>query len=304
MPIREFFHLLHMVDDFDAAEARFDAVLAPQTYRSKHWSDFDKRWASLSVIGPDFVVELAEAGHAEADLGSPLPKFYARHGQHLHSFAWFVDPDDLDPLIQRMRGRGVHVLDPYPAVPADDGGVPRAHTIFTYPKDTFGQLEFQSRAMLGMRHHDPRATPEWTGGFWRDEHPLGIERTSHMTTVVADLDRARAFYEEVLDAPAFHAETNDERRSAFVKVGDEAVIELAEPRSTGSRLEHDLAEHGELPHGVTFKVADLDAAERHVDKAGVRVAERSRDTLTLEPADMCNAVIAFTTRSLPGDPRA
>ena len=299
MPIREFFHLLHIVDDFDGAQARFDAVFSPQAYTTKHWSDFDKRWASLTVIGPDFVLELAEPGRAEADLGSPLPKFHARHGEHLHSFAWFVDPTDVGPMVDRLRGRGIRVIEPYGEGPDN----PRARTFFTHPKDTFGQLEFQSRSAGGRRHRDPHLADDWSGAWWRDEHPLGLERLSHLTTVVPDLDRARALYDEMLDAPAFHTETTGDRRSAYVMVGTETVVELAEPLPGDSRLGRDLAAHGALPHAVTFKVADLDAAGRHVAQCGVRVAERTGDTLTLEPADMCNAVVAFTTRLLPGDPR-
>jgi catechol 2,3-dioxygenase-like lactoylglutathione lyase family enzyme len=176
-------------------------------------------------------------------------------------------------------------------------------TFFTYPKDTFGQLEFQGRHGAGIGHRDPHLSPEWTGAFWRDEHPLGIERTSHLTTVVRDVDRARPFYERVLGASVFHTETTDGRRSAFAMVGNETVVELAQPLTGDSLLGRDLAGHGELPHAVTFKVRDVDAAERHVDVCGMRVADRSGETLVVEPADLCGAVVAFTARSLPGDPR-
>ena len=81
------------------------------------------------------------------------------------------------------------------------------------------------------------------------------------------------------------------------------MIELAQPVSEGSRLAADLAAHGELPHSATFRVRDLAAAEHHVEKVGVRVAERDSTPLTLEPADCFGAVWSFTERDLPGDPR-
>ena len=62
---------------------------------AKSWSDFDKRWASLSVVGPDFVLEIMEPSKVEADRDSPLPKFRYRHGQHLHSLSWYVDAEDM-----------------------------------------------------------------------------------------------------------------------------------------------------------------------------------------------------------------
>jgi catechol 2,3-dioxygenase-like lactoylglutathione lyase family enzyme len=300
MPIREFFHLMQIVDDFDAAEERYQALLAPHVYHPKRWSDFDLRWASLAIVGPDFVLEIMEASKQPEHRHAPLPKFYARHGQHLHSLSWFVDDEDMGNLIEHMKARGVRIITPYEEHPERADQEPM-QTFFTYPKDTFGQLEFQSVSRYGQR--DPHLSPDWSGAFWRDEHPVGLERMSHITTAVEDLERACTFYEEVLDAPAFHQEEGRQHRSAFVMVGTETVVELAQPTTTTSRLGQDLAEHGELPHAVTFKVADLEAVEKHLSAIGMGVAERMDATIIVDPADLSNALVGFTTRQLPGDPR-
>jgi catechol 2,3-dioxygenase-like lactoylglutathione lyase family enzyme len=300
MPIREFFHLMQIVDDFDDTERRYGSLLAPDVYAPKRWSDFDLRWASLAVIGPDFVLEIMEPSKQTEHLNSPLPKFHARHGQHLHSMSWFVDDDDMTKFMDRMKAWGVRVISPYEGRTESPDAAP-PQTFFTHPKDTFGQLEFQALSSDG--HRDPHLSSEWSGAYWRDEHPLGLERTSHITTVVGDLDRACSFYDEVLDAPAFHREAGPDRRSAFVMVGTETVVELAEPTSHGSRLGKDLADHGELPHAVTFKVGDLGAVEAHVATIGMRISERSDSTIFVEPEDLSNALVGFTTRLLPGDPR-
>ena len=55
---------------------------------------------------------------------------------------------------------------------------------------------------------------------------------------------------------------------------------------------------------MTFKVADLDAVANHLAAAGFGTAERSDDSIVVEPADLFNAVVRFTTRSLPDDPRS
>src|ERR1700722_3904281 len=106
MPIRELFHFMQIVDDFDATQAFYDDLFAPATFMAKSWSDFDKRWASLGNIGPDFVLEIMEPSTAPDDLGSPLPKFHQRHGQHWHSFSWFVDGEDMPALIKRFEDYG------------------------------------------------------------------------------------------------------------------------------------------------------------------------------------------------------
>ncbi len=105
-------------------------------------------------------------------------------------------------------------------------------------------------------------------------------------------------------AVTFHEEASTIVRSAFLLVGLNTVIELAQPVSEGSRMAADLAAHGELPHSATLRVRDLAVAEAHVEKLGIGVAERSSDSVTLDPADCFGAVWSFTERDLPGDPRA
>ena len=294
MPVRELFHFMQIVDDFDGAQRFYDALMDPQTFSPKHWSDFDKRWASLGVVTPNFVLEIMEPSAAPEDLSAPLPKFRARHGQHWHSLSWFVDPEDMAALVDRLQGYGVRVITPYPAEEA----VPR--TIFTHPKDTFGQLEIQA-IDLGSGW-DPRFTEGFSGARWLDG-PLHLERASHLTTVVSDLDRARQFYEKCLEAVPFHESSAPDRHSVFALVGNETVVELAQPTSADSRLARDLAEHGELPHAATFKVRDLGSATAHLGNLGLRFEHEGDATVTLEPAQAFGALLSFTEAALPGDPR-
>ena len=58
--------------------------------------------------------------------------------------------------------------------------------VWTHPRETPGQLEF---AIIERNTIDPRLQPAWSNEFWRERHPLGIERASHITTVVRDLER-------------------------------------------------------------------------------------------------------------------
>ena len=53
---------------------------------------------------------------------------------------------------------------------------------------------------------------------------------------------------------------------------------------------------------MTFRVRGIDAVERHADKLGVRVADRSETSLTLDPHDCFGAVWSLTEAALPGDP--
>ena len=148
------------------------------------------------MIG-DFMIEVIEPSDAPEDQQAPLPKFRGRFGQHFHSLSFFVDVPDLIPLFNRLRMNGVRIAKPGGGMFADGDDVVPGNTIFTHPKDTFGQIEFEGLNEL-WQGHDPRFSGDWSGAWWRDEHPLGIERVSHFTTIVTDLDRGRELYENVL----------------------------------------------------------------------------------------------------------
>ncbi len=300
MPIREFFHLIHVVDDQGEVDAWYDEVFKPQRFIERNWSDVEKRWASLAMIG-DFMIEVIEPGSAPGEEATPLGRFRSRFGQHFHSLAWYVDTPDVRPLFDELRADGVRIAKPGGGMFAD-GDVDPGPTIFTHPKDTFGQLEFVALDEF-WRERDPRFGANWSPSVWRDDHPLGIERVAHFTTIVTDIQKARAFFEGPIGGHLVHTDTSASAESAFVFVGSDSIVELVKPAVDDSRLGVDLAQNGELPHGCTFKVVDLEAAERHIEKVGVGVAERSGDGFTLEPADCFGAVYAFTSRVVPGDPR-
>jgi catechol 2,3-dioxygenase-like lactoylglutathione lyase family enzyme len=301
MAILEFFHLIHIVDDEDEVDRWYDEVFTPRRFRPKHWLDVEKRWASLSMIG-DLMIEVIEPSSDAADQGAPLGRFQNRFGQHFHSLSWYVEAGGIKPLFDRLRAMGVRIAMPGGGM-FPEGDIDPGAAIFTHPKDTFGQLEFVETAPGG---HDanPRFRPGWAPDWWADTQRLGIRGVSHFTTVVADLDRAQALYEQGLGARVLSRSASPDQESAFMLVGSETVVELARPLRAGTLLAEDLAANGQLPHSCTFPVGDLDAVERHVEKVGVGVAKRAGETLTLDPADCFGARYAFTSASVGADPRA
>ena len=229
-----------------------------------------------------------------------MSKFRTRFGQHFHSLAWYTDEGGIKPLFDQLRAMGVRVAKPGGGV-WPEGDVDPGPTIFTHPKDTFGQLEFVD--VVNWKDKDPRFGPGWDPTWHRDRHPLGIHRVSHFTTIVADLQRATALYEQALQGRVVQKASTPDRDSVFVVVGSETVVELAQPTSPTGRLADDLASNGELPHACTFTVRDLDAVERHMADVGVPRRGAGRRYLTLNPADCFNALYRFTTTAIPGDPR-
>jgi hypothetical protein len=104
------------------------------------------------MIG-DFMIEVIEPSKVPEDQQAPLPRFRNRFGQHFHSLAWYVDVPDQRPLFDRLRAAGVRIAKPGGGMFDDGDDVVIGNTIFTHPKDTFGQIQFEGLNEL-WRGHD------------------------------------------------------------------------------------------------------------------------------------------------------
>jgi catechol 2,3-dioxygenase-like lactoylglutathione lyase family enzyme len=288
MTIGRLYHLIHIVDDLDAAQSFYGSVFPLETYTDHEWSDYDKRLASLSIITDNFVIEVIQPSRAEEDRDVALPKFGHRFGSRLHSMAWYSD--DVPGLAERFRAAGIRVL---------DGGY---GTIFTHPKDTFGQLQFQT-GPPEVAVPDPRLVAGWTLSTESIEHPLGLLRASHVTTMVSDLDAATKLYDGPLAGQLLHERADDDARHAYFLVGTDTIVDVAQPVRDGTALADDLERAGQLPHSFTMLVRDLDAARRHLASVDVPVVELDTTTVLVDPAVSYGARIELTSEPVPGDPR-
>jgi catechol 2,3-dioxygenase-like lactoylglutathione lyase family enzyme len=299
MPVRELFHIMAIVDDLDAAQAVVERLFDPETMMEKSWSDFDKRWATISLMGTDFSFELMEPSVADEDAEYPLVKFGKRFGSHLHSLAWYVDAEEEAALASRLIDHGVRVVDPRGGLLAADGLDDLPPTLFTHGRDTFGQLEFQVPGAM----RDPRLGDDWSDERWRVEHPLGLQRLDSTTVLVRDLDPAKALFVDVLEGRLVHEREDGDGARAYVLVGTNTMVELLCPAGEDSRWGGELAHNGELPVALTLLVRDLAAARRHVEGCGVAIAEQTEHTFTTDPASTFGVPFSFTTVRIPGDPR-
>ena len=304
--IGELFHIIHVSEDLIELDDWYTRVFGAQRFMEPSYSEAMQRDATLTLIGADFVAEPMSppGGENESPLQETmLGRFQARHGRHLHSIAWYVT--DEGPLWDRLTASGVRV----------NGGTGTPQTgrpplvstggIFAHPKDAHCQLEFMAVGDAGYMATDPRKAADFSAKFWTDEHPLGIQRTSHLTVVVRDLEKASKLYEEALGGRKFHTATSAENgtESAFFAVGPGPAVELAMPVGPGL-AQDDLKQHGEIMHAVSFRVRDLAAAEAHMRKHAISVRDRTDQTITLEPDDTYGAIFRLTTADTPDDPRA
>jgi catechol 2,3-dioxygenase-like lactoylglutathione lyase family enzyme len=287
------FHLLHVVNDLDAADAWYDRVFSVRRF-VRNYMKAAMRKASLVLIG-DFVMEPAQPVQKPGWEKSALGKFYNRFGQHFHSIAWYVD--DLPETCRALSEHNIRLFDMV-GKPVTDPG--RGDAVWSHPQDTHAAFEF---AVAPRFFIDPRLQPGWSMEFPRERHPLAIERASHITMLFRDLGDARHVYGDALGAKLIHQqETAGQKRSAFYAVGEDTVIEAAQPLSPSSPEGRELEQAGEGIYSVTFKTRNLNRAAGHLRANDVRF-EVGDHTLAINREDAFGMVLRFTDEPLPNDPR-
>jgi catechol 2,3-dioxygenase-like lactoylglutathione lyase family enzyme len=287
------FHLLHVVSDLDAADEWYDRIFAVRRF-VRNYMKAAMRKASLVLIG-DFVMEPAQPVQKPGWEKSALGKFYTRYGQHFHSIAWYVDD-----LRQTSIDLGNHKIRLFDMVGNPVTEAVRGDAVWSHPQDTHAAFEF---AIAPKFFIDPRLQPAWSIEFARDQHPLGIERASHITVLFRNLDDARGIYGEALGGKLIHQESSQHKQSLFFAVGEDTVIEAVQPLAASSPEGQDLERAGEGIFSVTFKTKNLNRAADHLRAHKQRIEFDGANTLMINRDDAFGMVIGFTDRSIPNDPR-
>lgn len=291
--IGKLFHLTHVVDDIDTVDKWYDEIFAV----TRFYHGYEKlagRVASLIAIG-DVIMEPMMPARMENLRNLSVKKFHDRFGQHFHSIAWYVD--DVEAISERLDQANLRL---YNIVGAQVKPPHKMAAIWTHPRETPGQLEF---ALYGDFTKDPRFEPTWSNAPWR-EHPLGIERASHIGVVVRDLPAAKRLYCDTLGGMLIHEEEIPGRkRSAFVAIGEDTVVELIQSHSPTSLEGRDLEKNGEGIYSLIFKTKDLGKARDFLKTKGLQPEPDGADSIVLGPDQAFGMVLGFTQRNLPNDPR-
>ena len=288
------FHLLHVVNDLDTVDGWYDDVFAVRRF-VRNSMKAAMRKASLVLIA-DFVMEPAQPlRHLPGWEKSALGRFYSRYGQHFHSLAWYVD--DLAETCARLTERKIRVFDMVGNAVTTPS--PKDGAIWTHPQDTHAAFEF---AAVPKFFIDPRLQPGWSIAYARDHHPLGIERASHVTVLFRDLNEARAVYQHALGGTLIHEdEVPGRKRSRYYVVGEDTIIEAAQPFSPTSPEGIELAEVGEGIYAVTFKTRNVKRAAEHLLAKGQRLTEEG-DSLVLDRNQAFGMVIGLSETDVPNRP--
>jgi catechol 2,3-dioxygenase-like lactoylglutathione lyase family enzyme len=292
--IGKLFHLTHVVGNLAAVDQWYDEVFAVTRYY-RGYEKLAGRDASLIAIGEVIMEPMMPARVANLQNQS-VKKFHDRFGQHFHSIAWYVD--DVREISAQLDRNGLRLFN---IVGKQVKPGEESFAIWTHPKDTYGQLEF---AAIGKYTIDPRLQPAWSNNFWQQQHPLGIERASHITVVVRDLPSAKRLYCDILGGKLIHEEeTASRKRGAFVAVGEDTVVELAQPLSQTSPEGREMETNGEGIYSVTFTTRDLARANAFLKSKQLRPEPDGTESIVLGKDQAFGMVVGFTQRKLPNDQR-
>jgi hypothetical protein len=294
------FHVIHMTDDLRELDGWYYDIFSVHRYMPDSYGSAEVRDASLVLLGDLCIEPLAPAFRMEGWNDMPLGRYYRRHGRRLHSLAWYVD-EGLDDLFHDLIGAGVRC---YGTGGVKLDGSESMLALFTHPRDTCTQLEFVDTKVASMLQ-DPRFRPDWNPAWWADRHPLHVRKFSHATVTTRDVNRALEVYVGVLKGRLIHEGDvgSHGSRSAFVLVGDDLIVELAQPAHESSPLAHDMQRYHESLYSLTYKVADLEEAEEYLARKGVKFSVSNGTVLVSDPATTQGCVMEFSALDVPGDPR-
>ena len=290
-------HTIHMSDDVNKLNAFYRDVLGGFAFMGIDELNFlpnEDRWASLLMVSSVCIETMAPKMPANPDF--PVGKFYTKFGQHLHSVGYAVD--DLPGLAQRMIDKGIYIGAP------GGGKIEKLEegTQYFYPspRDTAGLMV----ELCAFEMQDPSSKETWTElERLFAQHPMTYDRFNYITLGVRDLDAAIKTYVDIMQAIPIKEGIDQEQGFKFMTVHIGAsLLQLAQPLEMDTDLGRHVEKYGNFIYSLTWKIRDIDSAEKWLNSKGVRTTRPRPDLLATNPEDSLDAPLFFTTEVLPGDP--
>ncbi len=298
------YHPSHHVPDLAEAEAWFERVfgrrsmpLASMARDAPPRSGYPVDYSTFTLIG-DVLFDTID------------PKRYVLRGvqryptvdePHLKGFGWYVD--GIADAYRELRRYGIELVSQLDERAVGDDPPTAAGSsmplYFTVPADVGLRYEFVPTMRFPL---DARTEPGWVLPPISADDPLGIERASHHTVLTDQPERALKLVVDVLGGDVVHEGRNEllGAASTCVRVAD-AVFEYSVPdEGTPAHADWAKGAPNDTYHAITWKVADLERVEGHLEEEGVRIRARSDDTVITDPATSLGVPWGFTTARPPG----
>ena len=147
--------------------------------------------------------------------------------------------------------------------------------------------------------NDLRLRPDWSPDWWRDHHPLGIEKLSSVATATGNLEAAKKFYREVFEFKPLGERTVESEGATVAAfwVGD-FVLEVMQPASRATPLADFVASHGGGVFSVNFKVKSVPKAADYLKSKSLRMTGDTNRRFTIDPRDSFGGRFTFLNEEL------
>jgi len=276
------FHTTHIVDDITPVWKKHMEVFGAFAFRETYQEELDVEMLCMYIADHGY-----EPMAPQSDR-SPLMPYLKTAGNSMHSFEMYVaDPKAAAAETERLGGQ---------VVPGGD-------SFFMFHPRTTGGIIVQAanghRDPLGMTGNDPYYLPSWNPE-WLVGHASGISRLAAMVFGVADVEKSRSFFTEILDGTDVGTKpAADGTPRQFVDVAGE-IICLGGPEGDGTdAFSQYAAGRNSCFYALCWVVADLEQTEAYMKARGLRTTHEgcALGAFAIEPDDMFGVRHEFTTTS-------
>jgi 4-hydroxyphenylpyruvate dioxygenase-like putative hemolysin len=290
LKVDKMLHVMHAIESDEkrrGAEKFYLDVFAAQTYYDAHPVPGLERDETLTLIGKTTIIPMAPV-----DEVSEVGKVIRSYASRFMGIALKVK--DIHQADAHMKSKGIH--------PTYFDPIYLDVFFFTNPKETCGiPFEFCQVEMP----NDLRLRPEWSPDWWRDHHPLGIEKLSSVATATGNLEQAKKFYREVFEFELLGERNLDSEgaKVAAFRVGD-FVLEVMQPLTAGTALADFVSRYGGGVYSVNLKVKSTAKAADYLRSKKLRLIGDPQRRFSIDPHASFGARFTFLSEEIPNIPSA
>jgi methylmalonyl-CoA/ethylmalonyl-CoA epimerase len=283
-------HMTHVAADVPtrlALEKWYLEVFGAQTYYEARPVEGLDRDETLILIG-----ELCLIPQCSTNLNSEQGKLRASFAGRFAQMA--IKIPEVESQDAHFRQHGITPICLHPAY--------KKIFFMTDPKETVG-VRYELCAV--DMPNDLRLRPGWSANWWRDSHPLGIEKIASIATATDDLAKATKFYREAwgLDYLGQREVPEESAMAAAFKIGSKSpfVLEVMAPAGKGTPLSDYVAKHGGGIYSVNFKVKSLAGAADYLKSKGLRLVGEPKRRFSIDPRDSFGVTFTMVDRDVQTD---
>jgi methylmalonyl-CoA/ethylmalonyl-CoA epimerase len=285
LKVDKMLHVMHAIEGDEKrrqAEKFYLDVFAAQTYYDARPVQGLERDETLILVGKTTIIPMAPVDEV-SEVGSVIRSYSSRF------MGVALKVKDIHQADAHMKSRGIN--------PTYFDPIYHDVFFFTNPKETCGiPYEFCQVEMP----NDLRLRPEWSPDWWRDHHPLAIEKLSSVATATDNLEKAAKFYREVFEFEALGERTleSEGAKVAAFRVGD-FVLEVMQPVGKGTPLADFVANNGAGVYSVNFKVKSTQKAAEYLKSKNLRLIGDQQRRFSIDPRDSFGGRFTFLSEELP-----